>query len=75
MKFTTTIPATTVKVRYAFVFHNSEFHELPNDLCLTAPEEGKGLVVATSDQRHLNALASDLITMQATDGTYGLSQV
>lgn len=42
--------------------------------CSTVPEHGKGFVVATGDQRHLYALATDLITVKATDGTYGLLQ-
>lgn len=43
--------------------------------CMRArlPEERKGFVVATSDERHLNALSPNLITVQTTDGTYGLS--
>lgn len=37
------------------------------------PEQGKRFVAATGDERHLNALSPNLITVQTTDGTYGLS--
>lgn len=39
------------------------------------PEQGQRFVAAAGDQGHLNAFASDLVTVQAADGTDGLSQV
>lgn len=42
-------------------------------MCASLPEQGKGFVAATSDERHLDALAPDLVTVQTADGTYGLS--
>ncbi len=50
------------------------FHKPLTQLRSAVPEHGKGFVAATGDQRHLNALASNLITVQATNGTYGLLQ-
>lgn len=41
--------------------------------CVRVPEQGKRFVAATSDERHLNALPPNLIPVQTTDGTYGLS--
>lgn len=63
LKFITTIQNRTVEENmYSYL------------KCLTVPEHGKGFVVATGDQRHLNAFATDLITVKAADGTYGLLQ-
>lgn len=39
------------------------------------PEQGQRFVAAAGDQGHLNAFASDLVAVQAADGTDGLSQV
>lgn len=41
--------------------------------CVGLPEQGKGFVAATSDERHMNALSPNLITVQTANGTYGLS--
>ena len=36
------------------------------------PEHGKWFAVAAGDKWHLNALASNLVTVQSTDSTDGL---
>lgn len=40
---------------------------------VSLPEQGQGFVAAASDERNLNALSPNLITVQTTDGAYGLS--
>lgn len=43
--------------------------------CWFVPEQGQRFVAAAGDQGHLNALASDLVTVQAAHSTNRLSQV
>lgn len=44
------------------------------NVCVRLPEQGKRFVAAAGDERHLDALSPDLITVQTTDGTDGLAQ-
>lgn len=50
--------------------YECDIHQASNVTKLSSvPEHGKGFAAAAGDQRHLNALASYLITVQSTDST------
>lgn len=58
-----------LKIRYISLHNKVQ----KGQMCASLPEQGKGFVAATSDERHLNALSPNLITVQSADSTYGLS--